>query len=315
MLFLAAASSFGLWQASRASIGPTFLLFLLPALISVPVIFLLAYRTYALLSAFYQIERDGMYLRWGLRSEQIPMDALVWVGMAREFPQQAPLPRVHWPGAVLGQRRLPDGRSLEYLASHSRDLVLIDAGEKGFLISPRDPAAFLQSFHRLAELGSLAPLPWKSDYPAFLLVRVWRERLARSLLLAGLVLNLVSFIWVSLSVPGFSTILLGFGPGRDPVPAVRLLLLPIISSLFFVLDFAAGLYFFRRGEVPAAARSAPQAAVEPTPERLPTTLASWLRIFSPLPIPGWLLAYMLWVGGALSSAVFLLAVLFIIGNA
>ena len=135
ILFLLAASGLGLWQASSASIGPTFLIYLLPALISVPVIFLLAYRAYALFSASYQLERDGLRLRWGLRSEQIPMDALVWVGLARDFPQPAPLPMVHWPGAILGQRHLPDGRSAEYLAARSRDLVLFLAHvELDFLV-------------------------------------------------------------------------------------------------------------------------------------------------------------------------------------
>jgi hypothetical protein len=312
ILFLLAASGLGLWQASSASIGPTFLIYLLPALISVPVIFLLAYRAYALFSASYQLERDGLRLRWGLRSEQIPMDALVWVGLARDFPQPAPLPRVHWPGAILGQRRLPDGRSAEYMAARSRDLVLIAAGERLYLISPLDPAGFLQAFHRLAELGSLTPLPWKSDYPAFLLLRVWRSRLARGLLLVGLIFNLAAFAWVSLAVPGLAAVALGFGPGREPVPSVRLLLLPIISILFYLLDFAAGLYYFRRGDVPPGKESL-------APERLPASssnllAALWLRVFSALPIPGRLLAYILWSGGMLTGAIFLLAVLLIVGN-
>ncbi len=315
LLFFLAASGLGLWQASKASIGPTFLVYLLPALISAPVIFLLAYRSYALLAASYQLERDGLRLRWGLRSEQIPSDAVVWVGLARDFPQPVPQPRLRWPGAVLGTRRLPDGRTAEYLASRNRDLVLIVAGERLFLISPADPAAFLQAFHRLAELGSLSPLPWRSDYPGFLLLRVWQSRSARNLLLAGLILNLVSFTWVSLAIPGMPVVALGFAPGREAAPSVRLLLLPIISSLFYVLDFAAGLYFFRRGHAALSGESSDSSAAVPLAERLPAAAAGWLRLFSPLPIPGWLLAYLLWIGGTLSSAFFLLAVVLIVSSA
>lgn len=315
LLLLLAASGLGLWQASAASIGPTFLVYLLPALVSAPVIFLLAYRSYALLAASYQLERDGLRLKWGLRSEQIPSDALDWIGLARDFPQPLPLPRLSWPGAILGLRRLPDGRTAEYLASRSRDLVLIVAGERLFLISPSDPVAFLQAFHRLAELGSLSPLAWRSDYPGFLLQRVWQSRLARSLLLAGLILNLAAFAWVSLAVPGIPVITLGFAPGRDAVPSVRLLLLPIISVFFYVLDLAAGLYFFRRGDAVFSKEGADTGAAASLSERLPAAAARWLRLFSPLPIPGWLLAYLLWSGGALSSAIFLLAVLLIVGSA
>lgn len=315
LLLLLAISGLGLWQASRASIGPAFLVYLLPALISTPVIFLFAYRTYALLAASYQLERDGLRLRWGLRSEQIPSDALAWIGLARDFPQPLPLPRLYWPGATLGLRRLPDGRMAEYLASRSRDLVLIVAGERLFLISPADPVAFLQAFHRLAELGSLSPLAWRSDYPGFLLLRVWQSRLARSLLLAGLFLNLAAFAWVSLAIPGLPVISLGFGPGRDAVPSVRLLLLPIISVLFYVIDFAVGLYFFRRGDTVLSRESIDSSTAASLSERMPASAAWWLRMFNPLPIPGWLLAYLLWSGGTLSSAIFLLAALMIVGSA
>jgi hypothetical protein len=93
-----------------------------------------------------------------------------------------------------------------------------------------------------------------------------------------------------------------------------LLLIPIISILFFVLDLAAGLYFFRRGDPALSKDSTGSVAAAPLSERMPATAAWWLGMFSPLPIPGWLLAYLLWLGGMLTSASFLVAVLFIVSS-
>ena len=75
------------------------------------------------------------------------------------------------------------------------------------------------------------------------------------------------------------------------MPAIRLLLLPVISSFFFLVDFFLGLFLFRRTESQTTAH--------------PLTGAIWL-------IPGRTIAYLLWCSAAVSSVLFLLAVVFIL---
>jgi hypothetical protein len=75
------------------------------------------------------------------------------------------------------------------------------------------------------------------------------------------------------------------------VPAIRLLLLPVISSFFFISDFFLGLFLFRRTESQATSH--------------PVTGTIWM-------IPGRTLAYLLWSSAAVSSALFLLAVTLIL---
>ena len=70
ILVLLALVVLGLWQAAQAEIGPGFLLYLIPIVLGLIFIPLLAYRTYALWRASYLLERDGIYLRWGLREEK-----------------------------------------------------------------------------------------------------------------------------------------------------------------------------------------------------------------------------------------------------
>ena len=94
------------------------------------------------------------------------------------------------------------------------------------------------------------------------------------------VILLTFFISSSLLIPALKSIPLGFISSdvpRNAVPGVQLLLLPIISFLFYIISWVAGLYFFRR----------------PTKR---------------------ILAYFTWGSSALSGLLFLLAVLFIIST-
>lgn len=206
------------------------------------------------------------------------MHAVLWVRPASESGLSVPLPLIRWPGAILGTRRLPDGARLEFLAGNARHLVLIATMERIYAISPEEPGEFLQVYENLMEMGSLVHLPARSIYPAFLLARVWTDRLARALLLAGAGLAFALLIIVSFAIPTSDTISLGFGPQggqRDPVPSVQLLLLPVLNAFFFLVDLLLGMLLYRRG-------------------------------YSQL------LAYLLWGSGVLTGLLFLVAVLFIL---
>lgn len=290
ILVLVSLSIWGFIQAAEADIGPSFVLYLIPVLISAVLVPLLIYRAYALRSARYILTRGGVRLVWGFRSEDIPMDNIEWVMPSRELGQRLPGLWIRWPGAVIGVRKTGDGKRLEYMASSSRNLVLIGLAGRMFAISPDDPAAFLDSFQQFIEMGAPTPIPAGSVYPSFFLARLWQTRLARYLLMSSLVLNLILLGWVILAVPSHPQVVLGFGTGREPVPGVRLLLLPVISSFFFLIDLLAGLFLFRRAEMQTTT---------------PSTSTLWL-------VSGTLLAYMLWITSLAVTVLLLASVFFIL---
>jgi hypothetical protein len=276
ILLFTLASLFSLWQASQASIGLMFMLYLLPIFAAVIIVPILAYRIYALQTAGYILEREGIRVRWGLRSEDIPMDDVLWVHPAAELSAPLPMPALRWPGAVIGKRHLAGGGEVEYLAGNFRDMLYIATPSGGIVISPAEPDRFLETFQRFTEMGSLSPLAARSVYPTFLLARVWSSKPARVLLLTCLALSLVLLVWVSLSIQGRSQIHLGFQPDGSPgnlVPVVRLMLLPILNSFFFLVALLLGMLFFRRED------SRP-------------------------------MAYILWLASVLTNLLFLLAVFF-----
>lgn len=279
---LLALTFFNLWQTVRAPMGAIFLTNLLLALLTALPIPLVFYRLRALQTATYQLSRDGIVLRWGLRSVTLPMPAIVWVRRAEELPGSLPMPLLTWHGALVGTtlrptRGLPP---IEYLAARRTGLLLIATEQRVYAISPADPEAFLRTVQRLLEYGSITPLTYANQYPLGLLREVWQARPLRAVFAIAIGLNAALLTWVSLSIPRQTTIRLGFDAAAQPglaVAAAGLLLLPFLSSLFSAINGVLGLYFFRR---------------EP------------LRF----------LAYLLWISGAFFPILFLLAVGFVLQN-
>ncbi len=261
-LILLLGSGYSLFQAVLAKIGGPFLIYLvLTVLLFIPIP-VLAYRAYSLAGSGYILERDGLRLRWGLRSEDIPLTEIEWMRLARDLPslyvsqgrakpKAIPLPIIRWPGALVGTRTVEGLGPVEYIASEEKGLVLVATPQRIYAISPSQPDAFLHAFNRITELGSLTPLPSRSVYPTFLLSRMWADLPARALVSAGFFLGLALLIWVSLIIPTRESIPIGFTPGGlpgDPGPVERLLLLPVLDGLGYLVSLLGGLYFYRRSD-------------------------------------------------------------------
>ncbi len=244
--------AWGIWQAAHSSVGPTFLFSLLPFLIAIPLVPFLVYRLSNLENASYTMERDSINLRWGLRFVSIPMAKVQWVRPASDLGRSMRQPPFRWPGSVLGTRNLPGGATvIEFLASQTRDLLVIATPDRLFAISPANPNNFLQAYQHYTEMGSLRTPPAQSIYPSILVTRVWQDRPARYLILTGALLNIGLLIWISLSIPGLEQVSLGITPSGTPrslIPSIRLMLLPLLNSFTFLTNLFLGMAFFRREE-------------------------------------------------------------------
>jgi len=277
-LILLIGAEIGCLSAATSAAGPVALWFYLASLFMAPGIPLLAYRIYALRTASYSLEREAIHLRWGLRVEDIPMTQVLWVRLVSDLSIPVRPPLFSWNGSILGSRRQAGLGEVEFFASGRSGLVLIATPARSYVISPAHPEAFIRTFQRLTELGSLAPARSRSVYPAMMLRRIWEVSPARTLLVISLVLSLALVVAVSLAIPTRAQVSLGFranGLPRDPVPAAQLLLLPVLNILIVLFDFVVGLFFFRRAESES-------------------------------------LAYLLWLGSATTPLLFLLGAFFIL---
>jgi hypothetical protein len=249
LMILVLLGIMGIWKASLAESGPGFLVFLSVSIVSFVLIAGLIYRMFALQRARYILARDGISLFWGLRHEEIPINQVNWVGSAEQNKMSLTKPFFRLPGAVLGIHTQADGKPIEFMASRETKLVLIVTSKIVFAISPAKETEFLQTYRKLAEFGSLSPIPSISDYPTFLLARSWADRPARMLIITSTLLTIVFILWVSLTIPNHPTTTLRLnadGSAVELVPGIRLLLLPALNTLFFITDLLLGLFFYRR---------------------------------------------------------------------
>lgn len=248
IILLALGSSWGFINLTRAPVGPMFVVDLLIGFLAFAPIPFFGYRAYALMRADYYIDRDSLAMLWGLRIEDIPLTDIEWVRSASDLTRPLLLPRFRLPGAVLGTRRHPDLGLVEFIASSSRNLILIATSKRIFAISPQNAAGLVQTFARATEMGSLMPTEAKSVYPSFIITQAWESPIARFLWISGLLLNLGLIGWVGILVPSLSQIPFGFNPFGTPnetASSTQLILLPLVSGLMFIMGVTAGLYFYR----------------------------------------------------------------------
>jgi len=266
-----------LLNLSATSADVLFVTYLLVAVIAFAPIPLLAYRAYALFRAQYILDRDSLELHWGLRDEMIPLSDIEWVRSVNDLSQPLGAPPLATPGALLGFRRHRDLGVVEFLASARRQLLLVATSKMVYAISPSDPKDFIETFARAVELGSLKTAKAKSQYPSLVITQAWDSGLVRYEWLAALFLNLGLAAWVSLLIPSTTSIALGLRPDQAPevVPSVQLALIPLLSVFLNLLGWTTGLFFFR-----------------------------WPKRRN--------LSVLLWGSGALTSLVFLIAVVFIV---
>lgn len=248
ILLLAGVSIWGFINLTVAQVGPSFVTYLLVAILAFTPIPFLGYRAFALFKADYYIDRDSLAILWGLRLEDIPLTDIEWVRPASDLTNPLSLPPLRLPGAILGTRRHPDLGAVEFIASSAKNMILIATSKHVFAISPRDPASLVRTFARATELGSLTPTEAKSVYPSFVITQAWESPVARLLWTTGLLLNLGLVGWVGFLIPSLTQIPFGFdafGAPEELVPSARLILLPLISALMFVTGLLAGLYLYR----------------------------------------------------------------------
>lgn len=263
---------------SRQPINLVFTALVLLAVLAFFPIPFLFYRLFALARANYGLNRDQLTLKWGLRVEQIPVSDIEWVRPLTALSEALPLPFFRLPGSLLGSRRHTDLGPIEFLASDAKSLVLVATSQKIFAISPETPDKFIKDVQRAIEMGSLTPAVPRSVYPSFVVAQAWDSLAARYLWLAGFFANVGLLAWVSLMAPSLGQITLGFlpsGAARPPSPGLYLILLPIVSIVFYLVGWLAGLMIYRRED------------------------------HRPM-------AYIVWSSGVVSSLLFLLAVMFIV---
>jgi hypothetical protein len=235
--------------AVQTELGPGFLGYLLGALAIASPIPILANRAFALIRSYYEIQRDGIRLKWGFREVDLPITDITFVELAEDLLFPLEFPRRQWPGAITGTNQQKQLGLVEFLAAEKKDLVMIGTAEQVFVISPEDAKGFVRSYRVMIELGSLTPIPAYSASPSFLLIDIWRNPILRFLLVLTIILSLGLFGLVAWAVPTLTEISLGLNTLAEPLPPVspgQLFLLPVLNILLVIASYILSLVYFRQ---------------------------------------------------------------------
>ncbi len=238
-----------LYFVFQQSGGASLILLLTGALVLLALLPFIVYRGYALLHASYDLERNGLKIRWGLRTLDIPLSEVEWVRPAEDL--QIPLkpPVFSLPGAVLGLSRHPDLGVVEFIASSINDLVIVACMDRVVALSPELESEFIQKFNRTIEMGTLTPIQPQSLEPAVFLRSIITDRMARVVIPLGFALWFLLLILVNIFIPGRSPLSLGYdaaGLPLEPVAASRMLMLPVMGIILYTVSLIVGAYYYRK---------------------------------------------------------------------
>lgn len=251
---LVAAISLSIAQLGQGLISPISLIWIGLLLLALPLALLVINRLYGLVTARYRVDRDGLYVQWGMSYEQIPLDLISEVGPLREVDgasgDKAAEPRrpkfgFWWPGCMVGRSK---GGVLDFFSTTKPLMVIRMTTGRALAISPPDTEAFQGAIFSATRMGSLEAIPERSVRADFLVTRVWSDRLARGLILVGLIIPLLLLGTLVIMAPSLPELVpFGFGPAGQPTPFAppgRLLLLPMIAGLVWIADLVLGAWFF-----------------------------------------------------------------------
>ncbi len=249
LLLLIAGSAVGFYFALGAQAGSYSLLALVLAVTAMLPLPFFLYRFYALLRASYILQRNGLTIHWGLRSEDIPLNQIEWLRPVNDLGFSIPRPAFWTPGAILGRRKTDELGMIEYLASENKHALAIATNLSVFVISPADPREFAKTFQRAMELGSLDPIQAKSVQPDRFFGQVLSHHRIRINLIIGLVITMLLFITVTLLIPNLTSANIGFTPGGEGTQAstpVQLLLIPVLAAVCYVADSIGTFFFYQK---------------------------------------------------------------------
>ena len=254
-----AGAAAGVAGLADATVSPWIVLWVSLPLLGVPVALMAAYRVYGLLTAGYSLDRDRLRVRWGLAQEEIPLSEVTHLAPpGGDLSDLRPSPGFWWPGCVIGRKPIDGRRDIEFFATRLEGgLVLVEAGERRLALSPSDPGAFRQAYLDATRMGSLERVAGRSVRPDFFLGRLWSDGLARGLVIAGVVLPVLQLGYLAVQAARLPVqVPFGFNAvgAPDPfVPPGRLLLLPLLGGMCWLIDLAIGAWLYRRpGERPLA---------------------------------------------------------------
>jgi hypothetical protein len=236
--------------------GLSFLL-VLWILLSLLILIYLGYRTRGAFTMEYWVDRDAVTLVWGSSRQTVPLGQIQRVLVGSRPAQKLRVEPWHWPCPDRRRVVCADLGVVNSYATRSLDqqVILVTSGES-YGLSPVNPDRFLNALQERYALGVGRPLQPELRQPPIWTWPLWRDRVALTLIAAGLLGLLLMFAMLCFRFPVLSSDLpLHFDASGIPdriAPKSGLFALPFIGLIAWVFNLVAGIWFYHRVQRGAA---------------------------------------------------------------
>ena len=225
---------------------------------SLPTVGFIAYRSYGLAGAQYEIDANAFVIHWGGLREVVPMAAIDRIEYGRDIEDHLNPRGLWWPGCLVGRGEDEVFGQLAFFASTAQDQQLfVITGDGAYVISPEAADAFETTFAEVRQQGITAQVEYETVFSPFQQWPLWQDRLAQSLIAIPLLIALALFGFVALiysSLPAQVPLHFDMTGSPDRVgPPSGLFILPVIALLIWAVNatFGTGLHVRAGTRLPA----------------------------------------------------------------
>lgn len=235
--------------------GWTFIAAML-TLASLPAMALLVYWLYGLVRLRYEFDRNRLVIYTAAGEQIVPMGNVVQVIDGREGKLHVEMKSPVWPGYWLGTGTIQDvGLTLFYAVTPPAEQAIIVTPSVAYGISVPDMETFKQVFAAALRMGPSVEMTQSSLRARYLNWPIWHDRLLQSLVLGGILINVLLFAVLTFRYPALPDSLPLHFDARGMVdriaPRQEVFDLPTISLIVLVINGLIGAVLYRRQRIAA----------------------------------------------------------------
>jgi hypothetical protein len=215
----------------------------------------LAYRLFAALTLAYQLDRNGLYIRWLGNRAIIPLDQISAIDIGAPG-ARLPLRPLQGIGTYWGRGRTSNGRPLYLFATRPlSQCLLIHTGTDSYAISPRDQDTFVQDLEQRRSLGATKTLHAQVESGRLISYAFWSDPVVALALALTLLLHLALLAFLFVRYPTLAPSLpMQFNLAGSAVgfrPKYQIFLLPLAAFCLTLLNAGLGIWLYRREQIGA----------------------------------------------------------------
>lgn len=238
------------WQIDIGAFG-----WLLLLVVSLLAAIWLAHRFIAAMTLTYDIDRNGLYIRWAGNQAIIPLERIVTIDLGAG-PVFLPLGILQRVGTYWGRAFASEAPLYLYATQPPGECLIIYTTEAAYALSPEDPEAFVQDLEQRRNLGATLPMQPSLGYSRAFHYAFWRDGIVAALVVAAVMINLLMLGLIAIAYPSLAPMVeMRFdatGEVAELRPRYQTLFLPLAAFGLSLLNTAAGLALYQR--LPLGAR-------------------------------------------------------------